>query len=137
MENEKVSINVNQDKLSAIDLLIDEGLVANRSAFINEAIDRHIEKNQDKIDDILRKRAETVSPNQWFIGLQSLDKESLSEFKKHGIKLSLKGFGSLYLAKDVDAELIRDSVEFISKKIRVHGTDDQLAALDGILEAKK
>lgn len=132
MENEKVSVNVNNDKLAAIDLLIDEGLVANRSAFINEAIDRLLQENRETIDGIIKQKQELISPNQWFIGLQSLDREYLLKFKEQGIKLSLKGFGSLYLRGDVEGELILDTVEFISKRIKVHGTPEQLAAIKSI-----
>ena len=132
MENEKVSVNVNNDKLAAIDLLIDEGLVANRSAFINEAIDRLLQENRETIDGIIKQKQELISPNQWFIGLQSLDREYLLKFKEQGIKLSLKGFGSLYLRGDVEGELILDTVEFISKRIKVHGTPEQLAVIKSV-----
>ena len=137
MQSEKVSVNINDDKLSAIDLLVDEGLVANRSAFINEAIDLLLEKNRSTIDGIIRQRQETLSPNQWFIGLQSLDRDDLMRFKAQGIKLSLKGFGSLYLSKEIERELIPDTIGFISGRIRVHGTPEQLDALQGIKETKK
>ena len=56
MKNEKVSININDDKLAAIDLLIEEGLVSNRSSFINEAIDLLIQKEQPVIDKILKQK---------------------------------------------------------------------------------
>ena len=49
MKSEKVSVNINNDKLAAIDLLVEEELVANRSAFINEAIDLLIERKQKTI----------------------------------------------------------------------------------------
>lgn len=137
MDNEKISVNINDDKLSAIDLLIDEGLVSNRSAFINEAVDLLIQKNQKTIDAILTKRRETVSPNQWFIGLQSLDTNYLMQFKQQGAKLSLKGFGSLYLDKEIECELIRETIAFISKRIRIHGTQDQILALHHAIERKK
>ena len=129
MKSEKVSININNDKLAAIDLLIEEGLVSNRSSFINDAIDLLIQKEQKIIDGILKQKEETVSSKQWFIGLQSFDSEYLLKFKKQGIKLSLKGFGSLYLSKDIDEKLIEDTIEFISKKIRIHGTTEQMNAL--------
>lgn len=137
MENEKVSVNINDDKLAAIDLLIDEGLVSNRSAFINEAIDLLLQKNQKTIDDIITQKQELISPNQWFIGLQSIDREYLLKFKKQNIKLSLKGFGSLYVSRDVDGELILETVEFISKRIKVHGTDEQMRAIKSIAEPKR
>ncbi len=129
MESEKVSINVNSDKLAAIDLLVEEGLVANRSAFINRAIDLLIEKEQRTIDTLLAKKQETLSPGQWFIGLSCMSRETLLRFQECGIRLTLRGFGSLYLDRDIEAELIQETVERISKKIRLHGTDEQLEAL--------
>lgn len=130
MKSEKVSVNINDDKLAAMDLLIEEGLVTNRSAFINEAIELLIEKNQKIIDRIITEKEDSVSSKQWFIGIQSIDKEYLMKFKKQGIMLSLKGFGSLYINKDVDVNLIEESIEFISKKIRIHGTKEQLEILE-------
>ena len=136
MENEKVSVNINDDKLAAIDLLIDEGLISNRSAFINEAIDLLLQKNQKTIDDIIKQKRELITPNQWFIGLQSIDREYLLKFKEQGIKLSLKGFGSLYVSRDVSDDLILETVKFISKRIKVHGTDEQMIAIKNIVEQK-
>ena len=137
MENEKVSVNINDDKLAAIDLLIDEGLISNRSAFINEAIDLLLQKHQKTIDDIIKQKRELITPNQWFIGLQSIDREYLLKFKEQGIKLSLKGFGSLYVSRDISEELILETVKFISKRIKVHGTDEQMIAIKNIVEQKK
>ena len=137
MENEKVSVNINYDKLAAMDLLIEEGLVANRSAFINEAVELLIQKNQKTIDYIIRQKQEVVSANQWFIGLQSMDRDYLLKFKKHELKLSLKGFGSLYISRDVEDSLILETVKFISKRIKVHGTDEQMIAIKNIMEQKK
>ena len=128
MKNEKVSVNINDDKLAAIDLLVEEGLVANRSAFINEAIDLLIDKNQRTIDGIIKQKDLNFSANQWFLGLTSMDSEYLRQFVRRGVKLSLKGFGSLYVNKDVDAELIENAVELISKKIKIHASEEQLAA---------
>ena len=136
MENEKVSVNINYDKLAAMDLLIEEGLVANRSAFINEAVELLIQKNQKTIDDIIRQKQEVISANQWFIGLQSMDRDYLLKFKKHELKLSLKGFGSLYISRDVEDSLILETVKFISKRIKVHGTDEQMIAIKNIMEQK-
>ena len=137
METEKISVNISNDKLAAIDLLVEEGLIANRSSFVNEAVDLLLEKHQKTIDDIISKQQELILPNQWFIGLMSIDREDLLKFQKHGIKLSLKGFGSLYMSRDIDRDLILETIEFISKKIKVHGTDEQLAALKSAQESKR
>ena len=137
MESEKVSVNISDDKLAAIDLLIDEGLVSNRSAFINEAIDLLLQKNQKMIDDIIKQRQELISPNQWFVGLLHIDREYLLQFKEQGIKLSLKGFGSLYLSRNITDELLFETVSFISRRIKVHGTGKQMVAIRNIVEQKK
>lgn len=132
MESEKVSVNIKDDKLAAIDLLVEEGLFNNRSDFINEAIDSLIEKNKVTIEKIFELKSKTLNPNQWFIGLCSIDEEYLLDFKKQGIKLNLKGFGSLYLDKDISVELIKDSIDCISKKIKVHGNEKQLEIINSI-----
>ena len=136
MESEKVSVNVSGDKLATIDLLVEEGLVSNRSAFINEAIDMLLSKKQALVDKVLEHRQEHLSPNQWFIGLQSLSKEYLLKFKENGIKLSLKGFGSLYVNKDVDCDLILETVEFVAKSIRINATAEQKNAFNQINSRK-
>ena len=127
MESEKVSVNIKNDKLSSIDLLVEEGIYSNRSEFINEAISLLIDKNQMIIENIINIRNVTLNPNQWFIGILSFDENYLLKFKQQGIKLTLKGFGSLYLSKDISEELLDDSIELISKKIKVHGTSAQMA----------
>ena len=134
MKNEKVSVNINHDKLAAIDLLIDEGLVVNRSAFINEAIDLLIQREQGTIDNIITQRHEMISPNQWFIGLMSINSDDLLKFKSQGVKLTLKGFGSLYINKEVACELIIETIDSISKWIKIHCTDEQRAVLNDILK---
>ena len=132
MKNEKVSVNINEDRLAAIDLLVEEGLISNRSAFINEAVDLLLQKKQNIIDGILKNKRESISPDQWFIGLQSIDRDYLMQFKDRGIKLSLRGFGSLYMNKEIDAELILETVACVAKPIRVHGTNEQLNAIKEI-----
>lgn len=132
MKNEKVSVNINEDRLAAIDLLVEEGLISNRSAFINEAVDLLLQKKQNIIDGILKNKQESLSPDQWFIGLQSIDRDYLMQFKDRGIKLSLRGFGSLYMNKEIDAELILETVAYVAKPIRVHGTNEQLNAIKEI-----
>ena len=129
VENEKVSVNVNNAKLAAIDLLVDEDLVANRSAFINEAIDLLLQKKQKLIDDIIAQRQKNLSSKQWFIGLQSIDRDYLIQYKNCGVKIKFKGFGSLYLRKDIESVLLYDTIESISKRIKIHGTEEQVKIL--------
>ena len=136
MNTEKVSVNIGDDKLSAIDLLVDEGLVSNRSAFINEAIDLLLERHRDTVEVILRERKESLTPDQWFIGLSSIDRDYLMQFREAGLRLSLKGFGSLYFAKEIESALITETVAFISRRIRIHGTPEQMRALKEIMESR-
>ena len=129
MESEKVSVNIKNDKLSSIDLLIEEGIYSNRSEFINEAISLLIGKNQMVIDKIINIRNVTLNPNQWFIGVMSIDEKYLLKYKEQGVKLTIKGFGSLYLNKDISEELLDDSIKLISKKIKVHATSEQMVII--------
>ena len=49
MNSEKVSVNINNDKLAKIDLLVSEGFYSNRSAFINDAVEALLEKKTELI----------------------------------------------------------------------------------------
>ena len=126
MNSEKVSVNINNDKLAKIDLLVSEGFYSNRSTFINEAVSQLLEDKGDLIDTIIAESNKVYSTNSWFIGAQNLSKEYLEDYRDHGVKFSLKGFGVLYIDSDVSPELLKDTVTYISDKILVRGSNEVL-----------
>lgn len=126
MNYEKVSVNVDDKKLSQMDLLIENGFYANRSDLINEAIGELLNLESATIEGILARQeteAQILGDSFWFIGLSSLDRSLLERVRELGKKLHIKGFGVLYIDSDCDAELVEAAVESVSKRIRVNATD--------------
>ncbi|MBQ1826524.1 MAG: hypothetical protein II126_01005 [Erysipelotrichaceae bacterium] len=126
MNSEKVSVNINDDRLAKIDLLVSEGFYANRSAFINEAVSKLLEENGDLIDKIISESNKTYSTHSWFIGVQNLSKDYLEDYLNHGVRFSISGFGVLFVDSDVTADLLKATVTRISGKIRVRGSEEVL-----------
>lgn len=126
MNYEKVSVNIDDKKLSQIDLLVENGFYANRSDFINQATQELLDKEVNNIEKILEQNSMDsyiINDNIWFIGVSSFDKEFLSRVKELNKKINVKGFGVLSFSKDCTDDLIIETVESISKKIKVVATD--------------
>ena len=132
MNSEKVSVNINDDKLARIDLLISEGFYSNRSAFINDAITDLLDRNGNLIEKILTESNKSYSTNTWFIGAQNLSKEYLEDYQAHNTKFSIKGFGVLFIDSDVSPELLSNTVTHISEKIIVRGSSEVLEYVKNI-----
>ena len=124
MNSEKVSVNINDDKLAKIDMLVSEGFYSNRSSFINDAVSELLAKNEDLIDKIITESKRTYNPDTWFIGIQNLSRKELQDYLDHDARFCIKGFGILYIDNDVDKELLSKTVTYISDKIIVRCSDD-------------
>lgn len=53
MNNEKVSVNVSDEALARIDLLVEDGFYANRSEFINRAVETLLNKESRTVEKLL------------------------------------------------------------------------------------
>ena len=126
MSSEKVSVNINNDKLAKIDLLVSEGFYSNRSAFINEAVDSLLDQKSEIIDKIINESNNIYGAEMWFIGVQKLTKQHLMAYKQNNAKFVIKGFGALFIDNDISLELFKDTVRNVSDKILVHGNEDIL-----------
>ena len=124
MKSEKVSVNINDDKLAKIDMLVSEGFYSNRSAFINDAVNGLLAENEMIIDKIITESRKTYSSDTWFIGVQNLSSRELQDYLDHDAKFSIKGFGILYIDNDVTLELLSKTVTYISDKIMVRCSND-------------
>ena len=124
MKNEKVSVNINDDKLAKIDLLVSEGFYNNRSHFINDAVNGLLAENEMIIDKIITESRKTYSSDTWFIGVQNLSARELQDYLDHEAKFSIKGFGILYIDNDVTFELLSKTLTYISDKIMVRCNND-------------
>lgn len=124
MKSEKVSVNINDDKLAKIDMLVSEGFYNNRSHFINDAVNGLLAENEMIIDKIITESRKTYSSDTWFIGVQNLSARELQDYLDHDAKFSIKGFGILYIDNDVTLELLSKTVTYISDKIMVRCSND-------------
>lgn len=124
MTGEKVSVNISDEMLSKIDLLVEDGFYANRSDFINKGVEMLLDKEARNIDKLLDIHSqEKIAEHQWFIGIQSMGTNYLEKVRERGLHLKIKGFGVLYFEKDIDAQLVFDTVEMISRKIKIYAED--------------
>lgn len=119
--SEKVSVNINASTLSSIDILVDNGYYSNRSDFINQALREKLQSQQSTLDRIIDKKFEAnkENPNQWFIGISSIENSELESAKKYGQSLKYTGYGVLAIGKDVDEELLFAVVQSIKVKGKV------------------
>lgn len=118
--SEKVSVNINTSTLSNIDVLIDNGYYSNRSDFINQALRESLQKHQTTLDRIISKyEAEKETPHRWFIGVCNMTGHELETAKKQGLVLTYTGYGVFVIDKDVDEELLFETVKSIKIKGKV------------------
>src|ERR1700687_384865 len=97
-KSEKITINVCLVDLGQIDLLVDEGSYANRTAFIRTAIRRQLESRGDAVNDTVARRA-------LILGTQHLSRRDLEELRDAGQKVELHVLGLATIANDVSPEL--------------------------------
>lgn len=115
---EKVSVNVNISTLSQIDLLVDNGYYSNRSDFINQAVRQALDDQRSTLDRIMNKAGQ-IPGSEWFIGIQSLERETLEQLRAAGKKMKLRGYGLLVITEDCPDALVTETVEAIQVKGRV------------------
>ena len=126
MNSEKVSVNINNDKLAKIDLLVSEGFYSNRSAFINEAVETLLQEKNELIEKLISESNNIYGASMWFMGVQKLTKQHLQAYKQNNAKFAIKGFGVLYIDNDIDLDLFKDTVVSVSNKIIPHGSNEIL-----------
>ncbi len=125
MISEKVSVNINEEALSKIDLLVEDGFYSNRSDFINRAVDTLLDRENRTVDKLLEIHSkEKINSRQWFVGVQTMGSQYLEKVKEQGVRLRIKGCGVLYFEKDAAKELVFETVEYISSRIRVIAEDE-------------
>jgi Arc/MetJ-type ribon-helix-helix transcriptional regulator len=105
-DSEKVTINMNVVDLGKVDLLVQEGIYANRTDFIRTAIRSQLEKHNFEIQ-------QTVTRKSFVIGALLYNHVDLEKRRAKNEKLNLKVIGVLTLDKDIPVELAREVIESI------------------------
>lgn len=105
-DSEKITINMNAVDLGKVDLLVQEGVYANRTDFIRTAIRSQLEKHSFEVQ-------QTVTRHSYVIGVLLYNHKDLEERRAKGIKLSISVVGILTLDDDISPELAAEVIESV------------------------
>lgn len=106
-ETEKVTINLGPVDLGRLDILVEQGLYANRTDAIRTALRQLLDHHEAVISEVAVRRSSVV-------GALALDRSDLMRWKARGERRSLHVIGLLSLASDVDAELAGETIDSLS-----------------------
>ncbi len=107
---EKITINMGAVDLGKVDLLVHEGMFANRTDFIRTAIRAQLDKHESELQ-------QAVARNAFLIGVLHVDRRHLERLKAKGERMKITVIGLLTLARDVPPQLAAEVIE----SVRVHG----------------
>lgn len=97
-ESEKITINLGFVDLGHIDLLVGEGVYANRSDFVRTAIRNQIDRHSDITrQSVTRKGVE--------LGLRRFERAELEAVRARGERLDIRVLGLAVIGQDVTPEL--------------------------------
>lgn len=118
---EKITINMEPVDLGRIDVLVAQGLYANRTDLIRTAIRNLLDRHDSVINDVVVKQS-------FAVGVMYVGRRDLEERLAAGERIAVRVIGMLSIAADVDASLARNTIESIT----VHGVfraPDQVKAV--------
>lgn len=103
VDSEKITINLGHVDLGHVDLLVAEGVYANRSDFIRTAIRNQIERHADVTRQSVARRSVEL-------GLRRIDRSTLEAAHTEGRMLDIRVLGLAAIAPDVTPELARATI---------------------------
>jgi Arc/MetJ-type ribon-helix-helix transcriptional regulator len=111
-ETEKLTINLGVVELAQIDVLVEQGIYANRSDFIRTAIRKDIDNYSERIQQQLTPIA---SKKEWekVLGIMMINKNTLESLKREGQKANISVIGMLIIHNDVCVQLFNQTIEQI------------------------
>jgi Arc/MetJ-type ribon-helix-helix transcriptional regulator len=109
-DTEKITVNVSVVNLGQIDLIVSEGLYANRTDFIRTAIRGQLNAHVDVVK-------QSVTRNQYAVGIIGYTRGELERRLEEGEMLKIRVVGMLVIANSVPPELASATI----KQIKVFG----------------
>ncbi|MGV7031685.1 CopG family transcriptional regulator [Methylobacterium symbioticum] len=103
LDSEKITINLGHVDLGHVDLLVAEGVYANRSDFIRTAIRNQIERHAEVTRQSVARRSVEL-------GLRRIDRTTLEAARAEGRMLDIRVLGLATIAPDVTPELARATI---------------------------
>jgi Arc/MetJ-type ribon-helix-helix transcriptional regulator len=125
-ESEKITINLGHVDLGYIDLLVAEGVYANRSDFIRTAIRNQISRHADITKQSVERRSVEL-------GLCRIGRADLEAAKAQGRMLDIRVLGLATIAPDVTPDLARAAIGTLSVLGSLQASPAVRAALAGRL----
>ena len=119
---EKITINLGHGDLGRIDLLVREGVYANRTDFIRTAIRAQLREETETVE-------RSVARHQLELGLFDLTREALEAVVAQGEALHLKVLGLARISSDVSPELAVRAIGSIQVLGALQAPKDVKAAL--------
>lgn len=117
-DTEKITINLGPVDLGRIDVLVEQGLYSNRTDAIRSAIRNLLDRHEPVIQEISARKS-------FAMGVLVYSQNDLERWKSEGKRVSLHIIGHLTLARDIDPELARETIESVSVR-GVFRASDQL-----------
>lgn len=102
-DSEKITINLGPIDLGHVDLLVAEGVYANRSDFIRTAIRNQIERHAEVTRQSVARRSVEL-------GLRRIGRADLEAALDEGRRLDIRVLGLASIAPDVTPDLARASI---------------------------
>ncbi len=102
-DSEKITINLGHVDLGHVDLLVAEGVYANRSDFIRTAIRNQIDRHAEVTRQSVARRSVEL-------GLRQIDRPSLEAALSEGRMLEIRVLGLATIAPDVTPDLARATI---------------------------
>ena len=121
-EPEKITINLGHVDLGRIDLLVREGVYANRTDFIRTAIRAQLRQEADTVE-------RSVERHRLELGLFDIDRAGLEALVAAGELLHLRVLGLARIAPDVPPELALKAIGSIQVLGALQAPRDVKAAL--------
>lgn len=117
-DTEKITINLGPVDLGRIDVLVEQGLYSNRTDAIRSAIRTLLDRHEPVIQEMSVRKS-------FSMGVLIYNQKDFERFKAEGRRVSIHVIGHLTLARDIDPQLARETIESISVR-GVFRASDQL-----------
>lgn len=121
-DTEKITINLGPVDLGRIDILVEQGLYSNRTDAIRTGIRNLLDRHEPMLQEIRVRKA-------YSLGVLTYNQADLKRWQAEGKRVSIHVIGHLSLAKDVDPDLARETIESIRVRGVFRATNEVKAAL--------
>ncbi|MFX1324116.1 MAG: hypothetical protein ACFE8N_04105 [Promethearchaeota archaeon] len=134
---EKITVNLPYVDLGKIDYFVEQGFYNSRAEFIRIAVKNEISKNNYEIEtETKRLREEKKEENHITVGIEVMSRSTLESVLNKKQKLKIFVVGLIKFSKDVDLELVKQTIESCRVYGIKRGPPDVVKYLEDLKNAK-